>query len=212
MAIRVFLLDDHDVVRAGITAMIDAVADLEVVGQARTVAEASSVIAECNPDVAVLDVRLHDGTGIELCRELRTEHPRVATVMLTSFADDQAFVDAADAGASCFVLKQVRGSAVVDAIHRAAHGHHQFDREELNAARERLRLSGTQQIADLTTQERRIFELIGDGLSNREIGEEMFLAEKTVKNYVSKILTKLGHVRRTEVAALAARLAEREGR
>jgi two-component system response regulator DevR len=212
MAIRVFLLDDHDVVRAGVSAMIEAIDDLEVVGQARTLAEAPSVISECRPDVAVLDVRLDDGSGIDLCRMLRSEYPNVATVILTSFADDQTFVDAADAGASCFVLKQVRGSTVVDAIHRAAHGHHQIDRDALGEARERLRRSGAQQIDDLTEQERRIFELIGEGYSNREIGEEMFLAEKTVKNYVSKVLTKLGKVRRTEAAALAARMAEREGR
>jgi two-component system response regulator DevR len=212
MTIRVFLLDDHDVVRAGVVAMIDAEDDLDVVGQARSLAEATTVVAECKPDVAVLDVRLDDGSGIDLCRLLRAEYPNVSTVMLTSFADDQAFVDAADAGASCFVLKQVRGSAVIDAIHRAAHGHHQIDKEALNDARERLRQSGEKQIDELTVQERRIFELIGEGLSNREIGDVMFLAEKTVKNYVSKILTKLGKVRRTEAAALAARLAEREGR
>ncbi len=212
MAVRVFLLDDHDVVRAGLAALIDGTPDLEVVGQASTVGATLDAVRECKPDVAVFDARLGDGSGIDACRAVRAEMGDIKCLVLTAFEDDQALVDAAEAGAAAFVLKEVRGDAVLDAIGKVAAGHQLIDRDRLNAARARMRESGEQKIADLTPKERQIFELIGDGLSNREIADRMYLAEKTVKNYVSKLLMKLGKVRRTEAAALAARLAERDAR
>jgi DNA-binding NarL/FixJ family response regulator len=209
-AIRVFLVDDHEVVRAGMAAMLDANDDLEVVGQCGSAAEALDAVIASEPDVAVLDVRLGDGSGIEVCREIRAARPEVGCLMLTSFADDRALVDAGLAGAAGFVLKEVRGDEIVAAIRKVADGAVLLDQAVVRVALERLRRSGERSVEELTPQERRIFDLIGKGLSNREIAEEMFLAEKTVKNYVSNLLAKLGMRRRTEAAAFAARLEERE--
>lgn len=206
---RVFLLDDHEVVRQGIATMIDAQPDLEVVGEAESVEQAVEVVAGCSPDVAVLDVRVAGQSGIEACRQIRSAHPEVECLMLTSFADDQAMVDASHAGASGFVLKQVRGDELVTAIRKVASGAHLLDSATVRLAEARLRESGEEAVDSLSPQEQQIFENLGRGMSNREIAEEMFLSEKTVKNYVSNLLHKLDMDRRTEAAAFAARLDER---
>ena len=210
MSIRIFLLDDHEVVRVGLATMLDAEPDLEVVGHAGNAENALAGIADSLPDIAVLDVRLEDGNGIEVCREIRSTHPDVSCIMLTSFADDRALVDAGTAGASAYVLKQVRGDELADTIRAVAEGRQLLDPATIRHATERLRSSGELLIEDLSPQERRLFVLIGDGYSNRQIADELYLAEKTVKNYVSTLLAKLGMTRRTEVAALAARLDERQ--
>jgi two-component system response regulator DevR len=210
VSIRVFLLDDHEVVRRGVAEMLNSESDLEVVGEAATAADALKAVEHCSPDVAVLDVRLADGSGIEVCRDIRSAHPEVACLVFTSFTDDQAMVDASLAGAAGYVLKQVRGNDLVEAIRKVNSGSVLLDAATVRMATARLRDSGQGVVADLTDQERRIFELIGEGMSNREIAAAMYLAEKTVKNYVSSMLAKLGMSRRTEAAAFAARLDERE--
>lgn len=209
MTIRVFLLDDHEVVRRGVADMLQRDGDIEVVGEAGTAADALRVVASCNPDVAVLDVRLPDGTGIEVCRDIRSAHPGIACLILTSFSDDQALVDASMAGAAGYALKQIRGNDLVEAVRKVAGGAQLLDQATVRLALARLRETGDGVLDDLTDQERRIFELIGAGLSNRQIADELYLAEKTVKNYVSNLLAKLGMARRTEAAAFAARLDER---
>ena len=206
---KVFLLDDHEIVRRGLVAVINAESDLEVVGEASTAAEALGVVKACQPDVAVLDVRLGDGSGVEVCRDIRSELPEIACLMLTSFEDDQALVEASLAGAAGYVLKQGQGSDLLDSIRRVGGGRQLLDRATIRLALSRLRESGETSVGELPPQERRVFELIGEGLSNREIAENMFLAEKTIKNYVTSILSKLGMQRRTEAAAFAARLDER---
>lgn len=183
-----------------------------VVGDASNAEEALERIPQTRPDVAVLDVRLGDGpSGIEVCRDIRSSHPEVACIMLTSFADDEAMFASLMAGASGFVLKQIRGSELVSAIKKVAGGQSLLDRAATARVLEQLRKQAEEEdpFADLTPQERRILELIAEGLTNRQIGEAMFLAEKTVKNYVSHVLAKLGMARRSEAAAYAARLAER---
>lgn len=209
MTIRVFLLDDHEVVRRGVADMLQRDGDIEVVGEAGTAADALRVVASCAPDVAVLDVRLPDGTGIEVCRDIRSAHPDIACLILTSFSDDQALVDASLAGAAGYALKQIRGNDLVDTVRKVAGGAQLLDQATVRLALARLRETGDGVLDDLTDQERRIFELIGAGLSNRQIADELYLAEKTVKNYVSNLLAKLGMARRTEAAAFAARLDER---
>jgi DNA-binding NarL/FixJ family response regulator len=207
--VRIFLLDDHEVVRAGVAAVLDSEIDLEVVGQADSAAGALAVVDECSPDVAVLDVRLGDGSGIAVCAEIRERHPEVACLILTSFDNDQAIVDAWMAGAAGFVVKQIKGNALVDSIRRVARGEMLLDDATARLAMKRIDDSGLGDLARLTPQERRIFDLIGEGCTNRHIADELFLAEKTVKNYVSNMLAKLGMSRRTEAAALAARIDER---
>jgi DNA-binding NarL/FixJ family response regulator len=209
--IRVFLLDDHEVVRRGIAAALDAEDDLTVVGEAGTADDALSGIAESSPDVAVLDVRLGEGehNGIDVCRQITTDFPDVKVLILTSFDSDRALVDAGLAGASGFILKQIRSLELVDAIRGVASGRRYLDDAEVRLASRRLRESEEGRLEDLTPQERRIFDLIGQGFTNRQIAQDMYLAEKTVKNYVSNLLAKLGMSRRTEAAALAARLVER---
>jgi DNA-binding NarL/FixJ family response regulator len=210
---RVFLLDDHEVVRRGVRDVLEAEEDLTVVGEAGTAEEAVGRIPATSPHVAVLDVRLPDGDGIEVCRDVRSRHPEIACIMLTSFADDEAVYAAIMAGASGYVLKQVRGTELVDGIRRVARGESLLDPVVTTRILERIRHSeADDELAGLTDQERRILELIADGLTNRQIGEQMFLAEKTVKNYVSNLLSKLGMSRRTEAAAYAARLSERKQR
>jgi DNA-binding NarL/FixJ family response regulator len=213
MTTRVFLLDDHEIVRRGLRELLEAEDDLEIVGEAGTAEEAYGRIPATTPDVAVLDIRLPDGDGVEVCREVRSKHPEIACLMLTSVADDEAVYAAILAGAAGYVLKEVRGSDLVDGIRRVARGESLLDPAVTARVLERLR-EGPQvdELAVLTAQERRILELIADGLTNRQIGEELFLAEKTVKNYVSNMLSKLGMSRRTEAAAYAARLAERRAR
>ena len=206
--IRVFLVDDHDVVRRGITAFLESEGDIEVVGEAATAADAIARIPAVRPDVAVLDVRLPDGSGVEVCREVRSRLPELACLMLTSYSDDEALYQAVMAGASGYVLKQIHGSDLVGAVRTVAGGGSLLDPQSTARIMERLRERERREdpLAKLTEQERRIFELIGEGLTNREIGERVFLAEKTVKNYVSSILTKLDMQRRTQAAAYAAQL------
>jgi DNA-binding NarL/FixJ family response regulator len=207
----VFLLDDHEVVRRGIRELLTAEDDMEVVGEAGTAEEAINRIPSTRPDVAVLDVRLPDGDGIEVCRELRSRHPNLACLMLTSFADDEALFSAIMAGASGYVLKQIRGNELVGAIRTIASGGSLLDPTVTRRVLERIRAGEPEDdnLARLSDQERRILDLIAEGKTNRQIAESIFLAEKTVKNYVSSILTKLGMERRSEAAAFAARLAER---
>ncbi|NNE73204.1 MAG: response regulator transcription factor [Acidimicrobiales bacterium] len=211
-AIRVFLLDDHDVVRLGVAELIEAEPDLTVVGQWDRADGALAEVRSAAPDVAVLDVRLGDGSGIEVCRDIRSELPDVACLMFTSFADDHALVDAGMAGAAGYALKQIRGNELVDAIRKIASGVQLLDNAEVRMAMQRLRESEEGKLDLLTPQESKIFELIGEGFSNRQIADELFLAEKTVKNYVSNLLSKLGMARRTEAAAYAARIDERRKR
>jgi len=206
--IRVFLLDDHEVVRRGLADMLTD-AGMKVVGETGMGSEAVRIVAATRPDVAVLDVRLQDGNGIEVCRDIRSQYPETACLILTSFSDDHALVDASIAGAAGYVLKQIRGNELIDSIRKVASGTVLLDAAMVRLGVERLRSSEEGKVAALTDQERRIFDLIGDGCSNRQIADEMFLAEKTVKNYVSNMLSKLGMRRRTEAAAVAARLQER---
>ncbi len=208
-SIRVFLLDDHEIVRVGLTDLIDAETDMHVVGQAGSGTDAVRMVGQLTPDVAVLDVRLGDGNGIEVCREIKSAHPEVSCLILTSFADDQALLDAAAAGASGYVLKQIRSNELIESIRKVAAGAQLLDDAMVRLGTERLRNTDAGLLEGLSPQERKIFDLIGRGCSNREIADELFLAEKTVKNYVSNVLSKLSMHRRTEAAALAARLEER---
>jgi DNA-binding NarL/FixJ family response regulator len=210
--VRIFLLDDHEVVRRGVAELLRSEPGFEIVGEASTAAEAVARIPALKPDVAVLDVRLPDGNGVEVCREVRSRVPALACLMLTSFADDQALFDAIMAGASGYVLKQIRGNDLIDAVHRIAAGESLLDPSATAKVLDRIRRGEhtDPRLESLTEQERRILELIGEGLTNREIGERMFLAEKTVKNYVSNLLAKMGMERRTQVAAYAAKLEQRD--
>jgi DNA-binding NarL/FixJ family response regulator len=214
MAIRVFLLDDHEVVRAGLRSLIEAEPDLEVVGEAATATEALERIPPTRPDVAVLDVRLPDGNGVEVCRDIRSGHPEVSCLMLTSFADDEALFAAIMAGAAGYVLKQVGGRDLVADIRTVGAGRSLLDPGVTQRVLDRMRHGDEDdsRMRSLTGQERRILDLIAEGRTNRQIAETMFLAEKTVKNYVSNLLAKLGMERRTEAAVYAARLAERRAR
>jgi DNA-binding NarL/FixJ family response regulator len=204
---RVFLLDDHEVVRRGVKDLIDQEDDLEVVGEAGSVAEALDAVDSTRPDVAVLDVQLADGTGIEVCRDIRSAHPEVRCMMLTSFTDEEAMLDSIVAGAAGYVLKQIRGNELVTSIRRVAAGQMLHDAVTRERALERLRRAPEEdlRLASLTPQERRILMLLTEGLTNREIGDRMSLAEKTVKNYITNLLAKLGMKRRTEAAVYAAR-------
>jgi len=206
--IRVFLLDDHEVVRRGVRDLLESEGDIEVVGEASTAAEALARVPAVRPDVAVLDVRLPDGDGVTVCRELRSELPDLPCLMLTSFADDEALFDAIMAGAAGYVLKQVRVADILGAVRTVASGGSLLDPRTTARVMERLRTQATVKdpLAGLSEQERKILDLIGEGLTNRQIGERMFLAEKTVKNYVSNLLAKLGMERRTQAAAFVVRL------
>jgi DNA-binding NarL/FixJ family response regulator len=215
MTIRVFLVDDHEVVRRGVRDLIDSEDDLEVVGEAGGVAEALTRIPIVRPDVAVLDVQLGDGTGIEVAREVRSAHPEIQCLMLTSYSDDEALLDSIVAGAAGYVLKQVRGNDLIESIRSVAAGHSLLDPSLTTKVLERLRRGPVQdeRTASLTDQEHRILDLLAEGMTNRQIADHMHLAEKTVKNYVSNLLMKMGMARRTEAAVYAARLANRrEGR
>jgi two-component system, NarL family, response regulator DevR len=209
--LRIFLLDDHEVVRAGLRTLLETHEGFEVVGEASTAVEALSRIPPTRPDVAILDVRLPDGSGVEVCREIRSKHPEIACLMLTSYADDEALFASIMAGAAGYVLKQVGGNDLVESIRRAGSGESLLDPALTQRVLDRMKAGPSEDplLATLTTQERRILELIADGLTNRQIAETMFLAEKTVKNYVSNLLSKLGMERRTQAATFAARLDER---
>jgi two-component system, NarL family, response regulator DevR len=207
--VRVFLLDDHEVVRQGVTAMLETQPDLTVVGEAATAAEALARVPVLRPDVAVLDVRLPDGDGVQVCRQLRAQLPELACLMLTSYADDEALFESVMAGAAGYVLKELRSGDLVQAIRTVAAGGSLLDPTATHQLLSRLR--GTNAAAPdplhrLTEQERKVLDLIGQGMTNRQIGAELFLAEKTVKNYVSSLLSKLGMQRRTQAAVLATKL------
>ncbi len=212
MTIRVFLLDDHEVVRTGLRSLLESDEELEVVGEAATAEEALARIPPTRPDVCVLDVRLPDASGVEVCREIRSQMPETACLMLTSYADDEAMFAAIMAGAAGYVLKQVGGHDLVADIRKVAGGGTLLDPVVTQRIIDRVRNGPAEdgRLASLTPQERRILDLIAEGRTNRQIGAEMFLAEKTVKNYVSNLLAKLGMQGRTEAAVYAARLAERK--
>jgi DNA-binding NarL/FixJ family response regulator len=212
VAIRVFLLDDHEVVRTGLRALFEVEEDIEVVGEADSVETALRRVPATRPDVAILDVRLPDGSGIEVCRELRSDTPELACLMLTSYADDEALLASIMAGASGYLLKEVRGNDLAESVRRVAAGQSLIDPHLAQRVLDRIR-SGPEEdprLASLTGQERKILALIAEGQTNRQIAETLFLAEKTVKNYVSNLLAKLGMHRRTEAAVFATRLAERQ--
>ena len=203
-----FLLDDHEIVRRGVADLLGTEPDLDVVGEAGTAAEALARVPAVRPDVAVLDVRLPDGDGVSVCRELRSRMPDLKVIMLTSYSDDEALFEAIMAGASGYLLKQILGQDLVTAVHTVAAGGSLLDPTATTAVLERLRRDAEPAgpLARLSEQERTVLELIGEGLTNRQIGERMFLAEKTVKNYVSHLLAKLGLERRTQAAVLATEL------
>ena len=207
--IRVFLLDDHEVVRRGLAALLESAEDVTVVGESGSAQEATRIIPALRPDVAVLDVRLPDGNGVDVCRDVRSTDPTVKALMLTSYQDDEALFSAIMAGAAGYLLKQIRGNDLVESIRTVAAGGSLLDPAVTQRVLERIRAGEERQpeeLASLTSQERRILELIAEGMTNRQIGAEMFLAEKTVKNYVSSLLAKLGLERRTQAAVLATKL------
>jgi len=206
--IRVFLLDDHEVVRRGLRDLLEDEDDIEVVGESGQALEAIARIPALRPDVAVLDARLPDGSGIDVCRQVRSVDPSIRTLILTSYDDDEALFAAILAGASGYVLKQIQGNDLVDGVRRVAAGQSLIDPSLTEKVLERLRNGPAEpaELSTLTDQERKILALIAEGLTNRQIGERMFLAEKTVKNYVSSILSKLGLERRTQAAVLASKL------
>jgi two-component system response regulator DevR len=207
--IRVYLLDDHEVVRRGLVALLESAGDIEVVGESGLAQEATRRIPALRPDVAVLDARLPDGSGIDVCRDVRSADPDIKALILTSYQDDEALFSAIMAGAAGYVLKQIKGNDLVDSIRRVAAGQSLLDPLVTAQVLERIRHGAEdepEELSGLTPQERRILELIAQGMTNRQIGEELFLAEKTIKNYVSSLLAKLGVERRTQAAILANRL------
>jgi DNA-binding NarL/FixJ family response regulator len=206
--IRVFVLDDHQIVRQGVSDLLEAEPDIHVVGEAGTAAAALARIPAARPDVAILDVRLPDGDGVTVCREIRAHMPDIACLMLTGYDDDQAFREAIMAGCAGYILKKVRGGGLAEAVRMVASGQPALDPDATSRLLAWLRdQSRRRELAErLTGHERQILELLGEGLSNREIGERMALAEKTVKNYVTSLLAKLGMRHRTQAAALAARI------
>jgi DNA-binding NarL/FixJ family response regulator len=207
MSTRVLICDDHEVVREGLRGLISRQAGMSVVGEAGSVAESIEAAARAKPDVVVMDVRLPDGSGVEACRAIREARPETRVIMLTSYADDEALFASIIAGASGYLLKQTRGQAVVDAITAVAAGRSLLDPEVTGKVLERLRESRAEDpaLASLTEQERKVLAGLAEGKMNREIGEALFLSEKTVKNYVSRILDKLGLSRRAEAAAYMAK-------
>jgi two-component system response regulator DevR len=211
--IRVFLLDDHEMVRRGVRDLLEQESDIVVVGDAATVADAVPAITSLAPDVAILDARLPDGPGVGVCRDVKSVNPQIACLMFTSYDDEDAIMAAIMAGAAGYLLKQVRGIDLVGAVRRVAAGQSLLDPAVTRTVLARLRVSDPRPpdpLAALTEQERRVLALVADGLTNREIGGELFLSEKTVKNYVSSLLAKLGVGRRGQAAALVARSVPRD--
>jgi two-component system response regulator DevR len=208
MTIRVYLLDDHEVVRHGLRDLLEREGDIEVVGESGSAVDAGHRIPALRPDVAVLDARLPDGSGVAVCRDIRSVDPTIQALILTSYEDDEALFAAIMAGAAGYLLKQIRGTDIVDAVRRVAAGQSLLDPAVTARVLERIRRGPDQpdELRDLTDQERRILGLVAEGLTNREIAQRMFLAEKTIKNYVSSLLAKLGLERRTQAAVLAAKL------
>ncbi len=202
---RVFLVDDHEIVRRGVAELINAEPDLEVVGEASTVKQALGRIAATLPDIAVLDVRLPDGSGIDLCRDIRSAHPEVQCLMLTAYDDDEASYTAVLAGAAGYVLKDIRGTGLLDSIRKVANGHSLVDPSVSKRVVVRATEAPTPD-TELSLRERQVLELIAEGLTNRQIAERLELAEKTVKNYVSGLLAKLGMERRTQAAVYGSQL------
>jgi DNA-binding NarL/FixJ family response regulator len=205
--VRVYLLDDHEVVRRGLRELLESEGDIVVVGESASAAEATRRIPALRPDVAILDGRLPDGSGIDVCRDVRSVDPSIAALILTSYDDDEALFAAIMAGASGYVLKQVRGNDLVETVRRVAGGQSTLDPAVTRQVLDRLRRGPDVDpaVAPLTPQETRLLELIGQGMTNRQIAEAMHLAEKTVKNYVSAVLAKLGLERRTQAAVFAAK-------
>jgi two-component system, NarL family, response regulator DevR len=210
----VFLLDDEEVVRYGLRELFDSDGDFEVVGEAGTAGEAMARIPPTKPDVAVLDVRLPDGDGVEVCREVRSRHPEVQCLILTSFADDEALIQAVMAGASGYVVKKLKGADIVKAVRRVADGESLLDPTVAARARDRLRAEPAEdeRLARLSTKERKVLDHIADGLTNRQIAQQLHLAEKTVKNYVSNLLAKMGLESRTQAAVVIARFENEQRR
>jgi two-component system response regulator DevR len=209
--IRVFLLDDHEIVRRGVADLLSAEADIQIVGEAATVDEALRRIPAAAPQVAVLDARLPDGSGIEVCRIVRDADPTIKCLILTSYDDDEAVFAAVLAGASGYVLKQIRGAGLIDAVRQVAAGRSLLDPRVTERVLERVRggAADDPRLAALNAQERRILELIAEGMTNREIGRTLFIAEQTVKNNVTSLLAKLGMQRRTQAAVLGAEVRQR---
>ncbi|MFI2721957.1 response regulator [Streptomyces collinus] len=209
--IRVFLLDDHEVVRRGVRDLLNDEPDITVIGEAATVEQALVRVTALRPQVAVLDVRLPDGDGVTVCRELRSHMPELACLMLTSFDDEEALLDSIMAGASGYVLKQIQGSDLVSAVRTVAAGQSLLDASATTKLMARLRGEQTKEpeqeaLPDLTEREREILALIGEGLTNRQIGQRLYLAEKTVKNHISRLLAKLGVERRVQAAVIASQV------
>jgi two-component system, NarL family, response regulator DevR len=206
MTIRVFLLDDHEIVRRGLRELLQATDDIEVIGESGLAQQAARRIPALRPDVAIFDARLPDGSGIDVCREVRSVDPTISGLILTSFDDDSALATAILAGASGYLLKDIKGNGLVDAIRRVAAGENLLDQARSRRLRERWAAPAEvdPRLKQLTPQERRILDHVADGLTNRQIGETMSLAEKTVKNYVTSVLGKLGMERRTQAAVFAA--------
>jgi DNA-binding NarL/FixJ family response regulator len=206
--IRVFLLDDHEVVRTGLRELLEHDGDIEIVGESGSALEAIARIPALRPNVAILDARLPDGNGIDVCRQVRSVDPSIQGLILTSYEDDEALFAAIMAGAAGYVLKQIRGTDLVDAVRRVASGQSMLDPAVTQRVLERIRsgVEAPNELKSLTEQERRILMHVAEGLTNREIAAKMFLAEKTVKNYVSSLLAKLGLERRTQAAVLATKL------
>jgi two-component system response regulator DevR len=209
--IRVYLLDDHEVVRHGLRDLLEREGDIEIVGESGSAVDAGHRIPALRPDVAVLDARLPDGSGIDVCREVRSVDPTIQALILTSYEDDEALFAAIMAGAAGYVLKQIKGTDLVDAVRRVAGGQSLLDPAVTARVLDRIRRGPEQpdELKGLTEQERRILALIAEGLTNREIAQRMFLSEKTIKNYVSSLLAKLGMERRTQAAVLAAKLLDK---
>ena len=207
-SITVFLLDDHEIVRQGVRDLLEIQPDLQVIGEAGTASSALARIPALRPNVAILDLKLPDGDGVSVCRDIRSRVPEVACLMLTSVDDDEALFNAIMAGAAGYVIKDIRGADLVSAVRTVASGQSMLDPRAASQLMTRLRDAATKKdpLEGLTNQERRILELIGEGLTNRQIGERMYLAEKTVKNYVSNMFQKLGMERRAQAAAYAARI------
>jgi two-component system response regulator DevR len=208
MAIRVFLLDDHEMVREGVRSLLESDDDIEVVGEAASVAEALARIPLVKPDVAILDVRLDDGSGIEVCRDVRASHPEIICLMLTSFADDEALYASVMAGAAGYVLKQIRAHDLIEDVKKVAGGASLMDPRAVARVVERIANppQPRSELAALSPQERRLLDFIAQGLTNRQIAESMFLSEKTVKNYMTGLLNKLNMSNRTEAAVYATKL------
>ena len=206
--IRVYLLDDHEVVRTGLRELLERDGDIEIVGESGSAVDAEHRIPALRPHVAVLDARLPDGSGIDVCREIRSVDPTIQALILTSYEDDEALFAAIMAGAAGYVLKQIKGTDLVDAVRRVAAGQSLLDPAVTARVLERIRRGPEQpdELKGLTEQERRILALVAEGLTNRQIAQRMFLSEKTIKNYVSSLLAKLGMERRTQAAVLAAKL------